>query len=114
MVRGSSVNAADLPVRPLWSGIVSIAASWRHVARAVSIYSSTATVLYIDVFVCIIALCARARVRARAWRSCVVAGPSKTGCCCYGTRTTVRQIPEVRARAAARGPARSSQPGHIE
>eukprot|EP01043_Picozoa_sp_COSAG02_P025174 COSAG02_NODE_1405_length_12804_cov_41.871625_1_plen_55_part_00 len=28
----------------------------------------------------------------------------------------VRQIPaaEVRARAAARGPARSSQPGHIE
>eukprot|EP01043_Picozoa_sp_COSAG02_P031236 COSAG02_NODE_2030_length_10067_cov_22.885333_1_plen_85_part_10 len=32
----------------------------------------------------------------------------------YGTRTTVRQIPEVRARAAARGPARSSQPGHIE
>ena len=33
---------------------------------------------------------------------------------CYGTRTTVRQIPEVRARAAARGPARSIQPGHID
>eukprot|EP01043_Picozoa_sp_COSAG02_P045577 COSAG02_NODE_4184_length_5655_cov_2.189885_1_plen_81_part_00 len=32
----------------------------------------------------------------------------------YGTRTTVRQIPEVRARAAARGPTRSSQPGYIE
>eukprot|EP01043_Picozoa_sp_COSAG02_P061071 COSAG02_NODE_8122_length_2699_cov_7.290769_2_plen_150_part_00 len=27
---------------------------------------------------------------------------------------TVHQIPEVRARAAARGPARSMQPGHIE
>ena len=31
-----------------------------------------------------------------------------------GLKHTVHQIPEVRARAAARGPARSSQPGHIE
>ena len=32
----------------------------------------------------------------------------------YGTQTYGTQIPEVRARAAARGPARSIQPGHIE
>eukprot|EP01043_Picozoa_sp_COSAG02_P037292 COSAG02_NODE_2787_length_8027_cov_10.833375_1_plen_129_part_10 len=32
----------------------------------------------------------------------------------YGTQTYGTQIPEVRARAAARGPARSMQPGHIE
>ena len=32
----------------------------------------------------------------------------------YGTQTYGTEIPEVRARAAARGPARSIQPGHIE
>ena len=40
--------------------------------------------------------------------------PQGVGSAAMVHKHTVHQIPEVRARAAARGPARSVQPGHIE
>ena len=49
---------------------------------------------------------------APRWRPVLAAGDP--GARLMGLKHTVHQIPEVRARAAARGPARSIQPGHIE
>ena len=64
--------------------------------------SGTAARVDLSVIICIVKIrCVRIR-RARV---------APRG---YGTQTYGTQIPEVRARAAARGPARSIQPGHIE